>query len=65
MSVLRRVEFYGGPFDGVLGETPEEELYVQHGGAIHLYVLAELLDAATSTYAMRNAQILPIGPKRL
>ena len=63
--MIRRVEFFGGPFDGAFGETPEEELYVQHGDAVHLYVLAELLDAATSTYAMRHAQVLPIGRKRL
>jgi len=63
--IVRRVEFFGGPFDGAFGETADEELYVQAGGAIHLYVLAELLDATTSTYAMRHAQILPIGPERL
>lgn len=62
---LRKVEFFGGPFDGAFGETPEDELYVRDGNAIHVYVLAELLDAAGPTYAMRHAKIMPIGPERL
>jgi hypothetical protein len=63
--MIRRIEFYGGPFDGVLGETDEETLYVEHGDCVHVYVLVELVDADTSTYRMRHAQVLPIGRKRL
>jgi len=63
--MIRRIEFYGGPFDGVLGETDEEMLIVEYGECIHVYVLAELVDSDTSTYRMRHSQVLPICRKRL
>jgi hypothetical protein len=63
--MIRRVEFDAGPLDGWFGETDEAMLIVEYGECIHVYVLAELVDADTAIYRMRHSQVLPICRKRL